>query len=457
MADNSLRTPGSGETIRTVDKSGGTFKVQTVQLDFGTGTAESLVNTASPLPVADYDTAQTAQSIAATSGNAVTVSALQGVSGVAVQITGTWTGTVTFEGSVDGTNFFTISMFVYTGSTGVPVTTATANGQWQGDIAGCTSFRVRCSVTGTGTIVVSIRATDGTGFVGLETPIPAGTNIIGALSANQSVNVAQINGVAATMGNGVAGTGVQRVTLASDSTGVLAGVTTVATVTNVATIGTSITPGTGAANLGKAEDAVAASGDTGVMALAVRTDTPATTANASGDYHPLEVDANGALWTHPIQSSFRIEVDSAGLTTATTAYTSGDHAGTVNTFANAARVTGWGGIITGAALVDKSLKVSTIAVELWLFQSQPASPGADNAALTFADTDMSNFVGIITFDSGSWKATALNAVNHQANLSMGYTCAATSLFGYYVVRGVPSGSWFSAVTDLRVSLQMLRD
>lgn len=43
-----------------------------------------------------------------------------------------------------------------------------------------------------------------------------------ALPANQSVNVAQINGVTTTMGNGVSGTGVQRVTLASDSTGQVA-------------------------------------------------------------------------------------------------------------------------------------------------------------------------------------------------------------------------------------------
>lgn len=40
-----------------------------------------------------------------------------------------------------------------------------------------------------------------------------------SLSANQSVNVAQMNGVATTMGNGTSGTGVQRVTIASDSTG----------------------------------------------------------------------------------------------------------------------------------------------------------------------------------------------------------------------------------------------
>lgn len=43
-----------------------------------------------------------------------------------------------------------------------------------------------------------------------------------ALPANQSVNVAQINGVTTTMGNGASGTGVQRVTIASDSTGQVA-------------------------------------------------------------------------------------------------------------------------------------------------------------------------------------------------------------------------------------------
>lgn len=43
-----------------------------------------------------------------------------------------------------------------------------------------------------------------------------------ALPANQSVNVSQMNGVTVTMGNGTAGTGVQRVTIASDSTGIIA-------------------------------------------------------------------------------------------------------------------------------------------------------------------------------------------------------------------------------------------
>lgn len=58
---------------------------------------------------------------------------------------------------------------------------------------------------------------------------------------------------------------------------------------------TRIIPGTTATALGKAEDAVAASGDVGVMALAVRRDT-AVSDGAAGDYTPLHVDALGNLW-----------------------------------------------------------------------------------------------------------------------------------------------------------------
>lgn len=62
-----------------------------------------------------------------------------------------------------------------------------------------------------------------------------------------------------------------------------------------------VVPGVSATSLGKAEDAVAADGDTGVMMLAVRKDVAATTVGLDGDYHPLEVDANGRL--HVIEPS----------------------------------------------------------------------------------------------------------------------------------------------------------
>lgn len=47
-------------------------------------------------------------------------------------------------------------------------------------------------------------------------------SIDGSTATNISTNIAQMNGATVTMGNGVSGTGVQRVTIASDSTGTVA-------------------------------------------------------------------------------------------------------------------------------------------------------------------------------------------------------------------------------------------
>lgn len=90
-----------------------------------------------------------------------------------------------------------------------------------------------------------------------------------------------------TGGNGAVDANTQRVTLANDSTGVLA---------SVGTIGTSVTPGTSAAHLGKAEDAAHTSADTGVMLLGVRNDNGSTTfSDTNGDYTPIATDSAGRV------------------------------------------------------------------------------------------------------------------------------------------------------------------
>lgn len=71
------------------------------------------------------------------------------------------------------------------------------------------------------------------------------------------------------------------------------------------TVGTSIgaiTPGTGPANLGKAEDTPHVDGDTGVAMLAVRDDTLNATSGTEGDYEVLHTTATGALWVTAIPS-----------------------------------------------------------------------------------------------------------------------------------------------------------
>lgn len=61
---------------------------------------------------------------------------------------------------------------------------------------------------------------------------------------------------------------------------------------------TRVIPGTSATHLGKAEDAAHSSGDTGVMALGVRSDTLAALAGTTGDYTPFQCDALGAVYAN---------------------------------------------------------------------------------------------------------------------------------------------------------------
>lgn len=73
-----------------------------------------------------------------------------------VQVTGTWTGTLTFEGSVDGTTYVAMAATPVVG--GSTVSTTTANGLWRCNVAGLQAMQVRGSAAMTGTAVVTIVA-----------------------------------------------------------------------------------------------------------------------------------------------------------------------------------------------------------------------------------------------------------------------------------------------------------
>lgn len=80
--------------------------------------------------------------------------------GGGVQLTGTFTGTVQFEETLDsGTTW--ISKTVYPAGGGAGVTSATATGQWKFATGGATNFRVRCSAFSSGPIVVDLTLTEG--------------------------------------------------------------------------------------------------------------------------------------------------------------------------------------------------------------------------------------------------------------------------------------------------------
>lgn len=109
--------------------------------------------------------------------------------------------------------------------------------------------------------------------------------------STDSTNVLELNGTTVATNEGVAGGGVLRVVLATDSA---------ASVRAIANSGidigdvdvTSVVPGIAATSLGKAEDAVHASGDVGVAAFGVANEANTAFA-ADGDYVPQATDVEG--------------------------------------------------------------------------------------------------------------------------------------------------------------------
>lgn len=80
---------------------------------------------------------------------------VSGVGGVGVQITGTFTATVQFEGSVDGVTYAAMNMTPIASTSAV--TSATAGGIWSGGVGGLSVVRVRVSAYTSGTVTVRIQ------------------------------------------------------------------------------------------------------------------------------------------------------------------------------------------------------------------------------------------------------------------------------------------------------------
>lgn len=70
--------------------------------------------------------------------------------------------------------------------------------------------------------------------------------------------------------------------------------------------------------LSKAEDSAHSSGDQGLMGLAVRNDTLASLADTDGDYAPMQVDADGALYVN-VSDSFDSALGNTAIATAVNA------------------------------------------------------------------------------------------------------------------------------------------
>lgn len=97
-----------------------------------------------------------------TNGQVVQFAPINGGSGV-IQVAGAWTGTLQFECTVDGTNFFSVNGALVVGAGSV--TSTTANGQWFFPASACAVMRVRASAAITGTATVALLSKTAAGAI----------------------------------------------------------------------------------------------------------------------------------------------------------------------------------------------------------------------------------------------------------------------------------------------------
>jgi hypothetical protein len=187
------------------------------------------------------------------SANSTYTQALNGMNAVDFQVSGTWTGTLQFEISMDGGTTYEILVVRVFGSVYISGTT-TGNGIFIGNCAGATHVRVRATAAMTGTAVclatisyhpsavyvthptrlvdnasgnlaviknasTAAGATDTALVVAVSPNNTVAVTQSGAwsLSANQSTNISQVNGTTVLVNTGAVGTGSARVAVGTDT------------------------------------------------------------------------------------------------------------------------------------------------------------------------------------------------------------------------------------------------
>ena len=101
-----------------------------------------------------------------------------GRSSISWQFTGTWTGTINFEKSLDGANW--VPMAFYTGTD--TTNSTTVNGIYYSSLGSTQNVRIRTSGVWTGTVTWTVARSVGVKAVGIQDSIPSGTNTIGAVN-----------------------------------------------------------------------------------------------------------------------------------------------------------------------------------------------------------------------------------------------------------------------------------
>lgn len=168
-----------------------------------------------------------------------------------------------------------------------------------------------------------------------------------------------------------------------------------------------------------AEDQAFTSGDTGLVAMAVRGDTPANLSGANNDYEPLQV-SNGALWVSPLGFPVTVTTDitrpanttqyavNDALSNSTTAPTTGGFS-----FTGIARKSGGSVLITDLLVTSSNDAATPLQGEVFIFD-QAVTNINDNAVFAVSDAQIKTCVARVGFaledvgDNGQYHAQNLN-------------------------------------------------
>jgi hypothetical protein len=164
-----------GALVREID----TGKTYTVQPDL------TLEEFYAPSRISSMPVNVTASGSVVSAGTFVDISLPGGVGTVGLQISGTWTGQIDFQGSIDGINFFPVQA-----SNGIFTINATAsNGIFILPGAGYSSIRAISTAGVTGAAIININASVGTTASIQTGALPQGTNLIGEVRDSWRVSL----------------------------------------------------------------------------------------------------------------------------------------------------------------------------------------------------------------------------------------------------------------------------
>jgi hypothetical protein len=242
------------------------IEIGAVEIKDGASDQRAAVNSDGSLKVeSDTPADNTSSGSIADVDEAVTVTVSKGRSSCGWQITGTWSGTIQFEFTIDNINW--VSHPVSSGSDSV--TSTTANGVFIGAIGAAQKVRVRASAWTSGTATINFSRSLGINAVRLTAPVPAGTNAIGKLAANSGVDIGDVDILSIAAGTNLIGN--------------VGHGKTIKTVTGTVSVDTDI---------------VAAVATKRIKVIAFSLISASTTSNTI----TFQSNASTALWTTPLQA-----------------------------------------------------------------------------------------------------------------------------------------------------------